>query len=379
MNEQATSPNVIPPIRLFLCGDVMTGRGMDQILSSPGDPQLRESYLRDARGYVDLAEQSNGPISNPVSDSYPWGDALPLLHRPECDARIINLETSITRSSDFWPGKGIHYRMNPANTGCLTSARIDCCCLANNHILDFGYRGLQETIESLDQAGIAHTGAGSNASEAAAPAVIEIPQRGRILVFAFGMNNSGIPLDWHATHTRPGINPLPDLSEKSARRIANEMLEFQCSGDIIVASIHWGPNWNLPIHPDERIFARRLIDHGISLLHGHSSHHVKPMEIHHDRLILHGCGDFINDYEGIRGHEEFRPDLRLAYLATLDPQDGHLLELELRPLHMRRFRLQTASAEDAGWCRHLLHPRDLAPGWIVEAAQDGSLRVRPGA
>jgi poly-gamma-glutamate synthesis protein (capsule biosynthesis protein) len=373
------APNVTPAIRLFLCGDVMTGRGMDQILPSPGTPLLRESYLQDARSYVDLAEQIHGAIPKPVSDTYPWGDALPLLHQPDCDARIINLETSITRSSDFWPGKGIHYRMHPGNISCLISAKIDCCCLANNHILDFGYRGLQETLESLDQAGIAHAGAGSNASEAAAPAVIEIPQRGRVLVFAFGMSSSGIPLDWQATHTRPGINPLPDLSEKTARRIAREMLEFQCSGDLIIASIHWGPNWDLPIHHDERTFARRLIDHGISLLHGHSSHHVKPMEIHNGRLILHGCGDFINDYEGIRGHEDFRPDLRLAYLVNLDPQDGSLLDLQLQPLQMRCFRLQTASAEDAGWLCRLLNPQDPTSGLIVEPAHDGSLRVRTGA
>jgi poly-gamma-glutamate synthesis protein (capsule biosynthesis protein) len=76
--------------------------------------------------------------------------------------RIVNLETSITTSGDYWPGKEVHYRMNPRNIGSLTAAGIDCCALANNHVLDWGYEGLAETLATLDRAGIKHAGAGRN-------------------------------------------------------------------------------------------------------------------------------------------------------------------------------------------------------------------------
>ena len=69
---------------LFLCGDVMPGRGVDQILPYPGNPGLREEYLDDARTYVRLAECANGPIPYPVSFSWPWvtpSRCLPLRHR----------------------------------------------------------------------------------------------------------------------------------------------------------------------------------------------------------------------------------------------------------------------------------------------------------
>ena len=84
--------------------------------------------------------QTTGPIPHPVPVAYIWGDALPELDHRSPDVRIINLETSMTTSRDPWRGKEVLYKMHPANIGCLAVARIDCCVLANNHVLDWGYR-----------------------------------------------------------------------------------------------------------------------------------------------------------------------------------------------------------------------------------------------
>ncbi len=102
----------------------------------PNAPGIQEPDVRDARKYVELAERANGHIPRSVEPSYIWGDALRQFNRVLPDARIINLETSVTHCGDFWPGKGIHYRMHPANIGCLTVARVDVCALANNHVLE---------------------------------------------------------------------------------------------------------------------------------------------------------------------------------------------------------------------------------------------------
>jgi poly-gamma-glutamate synthesis protein (capsule biosynthesis protein) len=159
-------------VTVFLCGDVMTGRGIDQILPHPSGPRLHEKYVSDARTYVALAEEVNGPIPRPVEFSYIWGDALAELQRVSPDAGIVNLETSVTRSSDAWR-KGINYRMHPANVGCLTAAGFDVCTLANNHVLDYGYAGLIETLETLQRAGLQTTGAGRTLAEARQPAAVE--------------------------------------------------------------------------------------------------------------------------------------------------------------------------------------------------------------
>lgn len=128
-------------IRIFLCGDVMTGRGIDQVLPNPSDPLIYEPYMRSATGYVDLAENLHGHIPKPVSPAHIWGDSLVELQKFAPHIRIINLETSITRNNNYWPGKGIQYRMNPENIKILTTPKINYCSLANNHVLDWNYTG----------------------------------------------------------------------------------------------------------------------------------------------------------------------------------------------------------------------------------------------
>jgi poly-gamma-glutamate synthesis protein (capsule biosynthesis protein) len=369
------SPSQAETICLFLCGDVMTGRGVDQVLPHPGSPVLHESCARDARTYVQLAESASGPIPRPVDFAYVWGDALEHLRQTEVDVRIVNLETSVTTSDDYWPGKGIHYRMHPRNIGCLTAAGV-CCCLANNHVLDWGYQGLEETLRTLNRAGLPHAGAGRNAAEAMAPAVLEVPGKGRVAVFSFGSLTSGAPGKWGATGSRPGINLLEDLSERTVQRCARWMRQREQPEDVTVASIHWGGNWGYDV-PDEQVhFAHRLVEEGVDVIHGHSSHHVKAIEVYHERLILYGCGDFLTDYEGIEGHERFHSNLALMYLADVDARDGRLVQTRLVPLHLERFRMNRASKDDALWLGEVLNREGLRFGTRVEPGADNSMALR---
>jgi poly-gamma-glutamate capsule biosynthesis protein CapA/YwtB (metallophosphatase superfamily) len=92
-------------IRVFLCGDVMTGRGVDQGLPHPANPMLYEPHIRDACDYVRRAESLNGPIARSVDFAYVWGDALGAPQRAGTEVRIVNLETTITGSEDAWPAK----------------------------------------------------------------------------------------------------------------------------------------------------------------------------------------------------------------------------------------------------------------------------------
>ncbi len=363
-------------IVIFLCGDVMTGRGIDQILPHPSEPFIPEFYLSDAREYVKLAEQANGSIPASVSFSYIWGDALEKWERIAPDVQLINLETSITKSNDYWRGKGINYRMNPDNIPCLTAAKIDCCSLANNHVLDWGYSGLVETIATLKTAQIKTAGAGLNQHSAQTPAIIEVKDKGRAIIFSFGVTTSGIPVSWAAGKDKPGVNLLPDLSRQTVQDIQKQVEGVKQPGDLVVASIHWGGNWGYEIPPKQIKFAHQLIDHaGVDLIHGHSSHHVKGIEIYRDRPIIYGCGDFINDYEGISGHEDFRDDLGLMYFATLDSSTGKLVNLEMIPTQIQRFRLQVASTVDILWMRELLNREGTKFGTQVQCDRNQTLTL----
>ena len=198
------------PIRLFVCGDVMTGRGIDQIMQRPCEPEIHEPYMRSAMDYVLLAERASGPIPRAVAPSYIWGDALAELERFSPDARVINLETAVTRSAHWLP-KGINYRTSPENVSCLSVARIDCCVLANNHVLDWGTQGLLDTIATLEAGGMLTAGAGRNRWAAEAAAVIELSQKRRVLVFGVGALSSGVPAEWAATRNGPGVAFLSGL------------------------------------------------------------------------------------------------------------------------------------------------------------------------
>jgi poly-gamma-glutamate capsule biosynthesis protein CapA/YwtB (metallophosphatase superfamily) len=363
-------------ISLFLCGDVMTGRGVDQLFATSSAPTLHEGSIGSALDYVKLAERKTGPISRPVNHAYIWGDALDELALRRPDVRIINLGTTITTSEDTWPGRRAHHRMHPANAACLRTAGVDCAVLANNHVLDWGYAGLKDTLAALGAAGIGTAGAGRDAREAARPAILPLPNAGRLLVFAFTMEHAGTPHQWMATSARAGVNLLSDFSRASVDRIARQIAKFKRAGDLVVASLHWGAEWGYDLDPEQQAFAHQLIDKaGVDVIHGHASHHAKGIELHAGKAILYGCGDFVNDYEGIGGQEAFGAHLALMYFLKLDTEHGRLTDLLLVPLRRRHFQLRHAHEIDCCWLTEVLNREDLRFGTCLTRLNRDEFRV----
>ena len=374
--EHPASP--VPPeeVTIAWMGDAMLGRGVDQILPHPSDPVLYERLAGSAKDYLRLAQRASGSFATPVGLGYIWGDAIADLATPVAALRIVNLETSITTSATP-AAKDVLYRMHPANAACLRELPVDCCVLANNHVLDWGRAGLRETLRSLDALGIAHAGAGRSACEAAAPAILPIAPTARVLVYGYGLASSGIPEPWRARHARAGIQRL-EPSTAALERIARRVRAQRLPGDLVVASVHWGGNWGYPIEPEQRELAHALIDvAGFDLVHGHSSHHAKGIEIHRGRLILHGCGDFINDYEGLGGRTDCRADLAVAYLARCRLADGTLSALTLFPYRIRRMRLQRADGAEREALRSILDRESAPLGTHVGIGADGQLTAYP--
>lgn len=341
-------PSSDTDITLFLGGDVMAGRGIDQVLPESSNPVLYERVIKNAEDYVKLAERSSGPISKPVSYRYIWGEAFEELKAIAPDVKIINLETAVTTNNNCWPGKGIHYRMHPGNVNLLTQSGIDVCVMANNHCIDWGYAGLRESIEVLNANGLLTAGAGADSKAVESPAVMEL-KRGRLLVFSYTTTDSGTPLEWEAQKDKPGVNLLKSLGTKGVQKVYDDVNLYRRKGDRILLSIHWGKNWGNKVPETHRRFARQVVDSGCAdLIHGHSSHHPKAIEVYRGRLIMYGCGDLINDYEGIRGHEAYRDDLSLLYFPVLDDA-GRLTSMTITPMEIFRFSLHRASEEDRTW------------------------------
>jgi poly-gamma-glutamate capsule biosynthesis protein CapA/YwtB (metallophosphatase superfamily) len=351
---------------------------VDLALPRPGDPELRERHERDARAYLRLAELASGPIPRPADFAWPWGDALRILDCLAPDVRVINLETSVTASGAFAPGRAVHYRMSPGNLPCLAVARPDACALANNHALDFGRQGLADTLDALSGAGLRAVGAGRDAGQARRPVAVAVPGGGRVVIFSCGTGSAGIPAGWAAAAGRPGVDYLPDLSDAAAE-VTGRARAARRPGDVVVVSIHWGPNWGYDLHPDQVAFARRLVAGGVDLVHGHSLHHPGPVEVFAGKLILYGCGDCINDYEAITGYEEYRPGLRLLYFASLHPDTGTLAALRMAPMQASKLRLHRAPDADTQWLATALERASRRFGTRVDVLPDGLLTLRPGA
>ncbi|RJG12816.1 CapA family protein [Pseudomonas cavernicola] len=366
---------VTDTLKLFLAGDVMTARGIDSVLPHPGDPRLYEAYVKNAGVYVQLAERLNGSIPHPVDFTYVWGDALDEFGLRQPQVRIINLETAVSRHGRP-EQKGINYRMSPENFPAISAAGIDCCVLANNHVLDWGTAGLAETLDTLSSNGMCSAGAGHDRQSAEAPAVLPQPGGRRLLVYGLGTPDSGIPPDWVATDRHAGVARLEDLSRQSLRPVAKRILEGKSPGDLVVASIHWGGNWGFDIPQEQVRFAHALIDKaGVDLVHGHSSHHIKGIEVYREHLILYGCGDLLNDYEGIEGHTAFRGDLGLMYFAALDPS-GRLQSLDLIPTRLRRFRICRAEGDDRQWLHDTLSRECARLGCSIQLGADNAFALR---
>lgn len=341
-------------VRIFLAGDVLTGGAIDHLFATHNSDDFGKPGHKPAAQYLNESEQLHGAVQLPVAHDYIWGVALGALEAARPDFRLANLETPVTTCST-WEPKSYSFRMHPDNIGCLTALGLDCVSLANNHCLDFGIDGMIETCATLRNAGIGYCGAGMNLAEAAGPHVQELPGGKRILVFSWGFRDSHIGFPhWAAGAGTPGINYVETVNEDAARQMAEVINAHRRPDDIVIASLHWGPNWVRRITAEHRMLSRFLIDNaGVDLIHGHSAHHVLPVESHRGKMILYGCGDLIDDFEGEANCRALKGHLGALYFVDIDARTHWTTGFTALPVERRRFRLEVPSRDDAAW----LHAR----------------------
>jgi poly-gamma-glutamate capsule biosynthesis protein CapA/YwtB (metallophosphatase superfamily) len=151
---------------------------------------------------------------------------------------------------------------------------------------------------------------------------------------------------------------LRDLAPATVAAVGRRVRRWKRAGDVAVASIHWGGKFGYEVPAEHRAFAHALVaEAGIDVVHGHSSHYPMAIEVFAGRPILYGCGDLLNDYEGLAfrvRRRNFRIDLALLYVVTLEQGSGRLVRLELVPFRIRRFQLRRPGLHDVAWLRGVL-------------------------
>lgn len=269
-----------------------------------------------------------------------WGSTLPWLHA--LDGLVANLECCISTRGTPWPDKVYRFRAGPNwALPALDAAGTACVSVANNHALDFGVPALLDTLDGLARAGIATAGAGRNRRAAVAPVTTEI---GGVTVGMLALTDR-MP-SFGATADRPGTAvATPTVRDRRTRRLVRWQLDRLAGADVVVASLHWGPNWELVKRPPLRAFARWLVERGVDVVHGHSAHVPQGVEVYEGAPILYDCGDFVDDYV-------VKPDLHndRSALYELVVEDGAVVAVRLHPVELD-VGVDAASPAAARWLR----------------------------
>jgi poly-gamma-glutamate capsule biosynthesis protein CapA/YwtB (metallophosphatase superfamily) len=286
-------------------GDVMIGRGVNNIISEKG-------YL------------------------YPWGDVLPLLK--SADINVINLETTLTKSNRK-VDKVFNFKATPGKIKTLQEANIAIANLANNHILDFSEEGLIETLHTLDKTSIKHVGAGMNEKEAAKPEIIVVKNISLGLI-GFTDNES----TWKATPTNSGTNYINIEREKDREYALSLIMKLRKEVDIVIVSIHWG--YNMQEEPSVTFmnFAHAMVEHGASIIHGHSAHIFQGIEMYKNKLIMYDTGDFVDDYVV---DDRLKNDHSFFFLISLSKQG--IENIKLIPVLIDYCQVNIAKNGDYKW------------------------------
>lgn len=341
--------------QLNFIGDVMLGRLIDQLFPTHSDEPSQARIIDHLR--------TSRPSLRHYSPESPWGNTLNILRLASLN--IANLETSVTTHDVKWPDKVFNYRMHPANISALTAAGITYVSLANNHTLDFSVEGLVETVATLSSHHIHFAGAGRSADEAQRPANVPLTlwsgfesRRSRHSVDIFSASDH--PRDWSSV---PSFHLIDYTSQTKARlKQLTASHHAQSQASFSVFSVHWGRNYSWQPSAEMRELAHFLIDEcGIDLVHGHSAHHVQGIERYGGKLIIYGCGDFVDDYAL---SPAYRNDLSAVWRVSIEEVDQAGDVSERTPLKLRRLDVYPTRIKD--FQVNLLETKDPDHEWVKD-------------
>ena len=203
----------------------------------------------------------------------------------EADIFMLNEEFPFGTTGEPMEEKEYTFRVDPSYSTVLSELGVDIVTLANNHMLDFGRGPLTETLNTLDQAGIAHVGAGENIDEAKALKTFEMD--GRTIGF-LGASRVIPEHSWNASSGSSGLFTTYD-----AAALAEQIQKAEESCDFTVVYVHWGIEKNTQPEEYQKTLARQYIDAGADAVIGAQPHVLQGIEFYQGKPIFYSLGNFI--------------------------------------------------------------------------------------
>ncbi|MCA8881314.1 MAG: CapA family protein [Rhodobacteraceae bacterium] len=296
-----------PRLDLLFLGDIDFGETYQAVRADKGEENVLTS-----RGYDDALANLRGLVS-------------------VADFAIANLETPVTGLAMPENSAEAHYqhRADPALAPLhLARNRVSAVSIANNHVLDCGIAGLEDTLRSLDAEGIHRFGAGRNADEAGRPLILELGGGTRPLRLAVFTGYAARP-DSPALEPGDGVRPSSLDPADVAARLAT--LRAKYPDLLAVAFPHWGPNYGWR-SVRQRELAKGLLDAGIDLILGHGAHCLQEIHRRSGRWVVYGLGNFVFNSPGRYRRMKSPPFSLAARLVARPRPDGWLVTLRLYPI-----------------------------------------------
>ncbi len=248
---------------------------------------------------------------------------------------VANLETPVT---DRFPSphhgckRYLHYADTENAPRYLEALGVDLVSLANNHTLDYGVKGLEQTLELLQARNIATCGAGLTGDIAKQPYVRRFDIGSRVIHIAIlcmfeYRKKYDIDYGWYAGADKPGVNAL------SMKQISStvEALKKDYENVLTIAFPHWGRNYVWATER-QRIRARAMIDCGVDLVLGHGAHLLQEIERYNGRWIVYGLGNFIFGSPGRYRKNNAHPYGLIARLLLPSDEYRPTAKLRLYPI-----------------------------------------------
>ncbi|MFC7196051.1 CapA family protein [Halosimplex aquaticum] len=302
--------------------------------------------------------QAGGDSASGADPAGVWGSTLPSLRA--LDGLFLNLECCLSTRGERRPNRTYYFRADPEwAVPALDTAGTAYASLANNHLLDYGPTALLDTVDHLSEADIANAGAGADRAAATEPTVATVGDLDiGVVAFTDQSRSYGAGTD------APGTAWTSlDSRDPETRAVVGDALRQvrERDPDLVVASLHWGPNWEVRPSGTQRRFARWLIDAGVDVVHGHSAHVIQGIEVYRGRPIVYDIGDYVDDYV-------IKPDLHndRSVRVELAIEDGRLERLCVAPVEIVDERADRATGDAAAWVRDRVRTLSEEFGTTVE-------------
>lgn len=234
------------------------------------------------------------------------------------DLILVNLEAPITEGFDIRENKRYNLKTSAEILDVFDKRFI--LGLANNHILDYGERGLLDTIEALKARKLPYAGAGRNLSEARRPATINV--RGTNI----GVICAADPRFQAATESSPGTFPAhPELLRESIQEVRESV-------ELVVVSIHAGMEF-LPVpSPNQVRLAELCLEEGVRVVSFHHAHCVSGIIENEQGIVFFGTGNYVFPYTIPRGFKDWNESV--VWRVTLAMPTQEIEQVDIQPVFL---------------------------------------------